>query len=320
MTTNDGSAQPDLLTRVLPAISSTSDMPDVAETVVVPTPAISDSNAGLKPEAAVVETPPVAPEKKKQTMQERMGELTADKKEALARAEASEAARIAQEARADELDKSLRDVLARVDKVLPKPEEAMRPKRAEFDDPDKYDAALEAYAKDQGAKIAKAEAEAAFAKQRDEDTAKAEGERIAAENHKVAKEYVERSTKFKETAADYDDVVLGKDEEGNDKPFTTAMAALISSETDGPAIAYYLGKNVAELKRIAALPVAKQFLELGKISVKLAEPPKTTQTPPPITPIVTSRNAATSKTPEQESTEEYVTRRTKELRAEKARR
>ena len=69
---------------------------------------------------------------------------------------------------------------------------------------------------------------------------------------------------------------------------TAPMAATIRESEVGPEIAYYLGSNPAEARRIAALTPLSQARELGKLETKLASNPpakRTSSAPAPIAPI-----------------------------------
>ena len=105
------------------------------------------------------------------------------------------------------------------------------------------------------------------------------------------------------------------------------MAHAILDHEQGPDIQYFLGKNAAEAERIAKLAPHMQLVELGMIAASLRtpatpapaaeEPPKPiTKAPPPISPVSAGK-ADVSKTPEEESMEEYAARRKKELNAER---
>ena len=65
-----------------------------------------------------------------------------------------------------------------------------------------------------------------------------------------------------------------------------AMVAVIREAEDGPELAYWLGKNLGEAERIAALSPARSALELGKISARLALPPRMdSSAPDPVTTV-----------------------------------
>lgn len=84
---------------------------------------------------------------------------------------------------------------------------------------------------------------------------------------------------------DFDQVVY------NDQtPISEYAAAAIQASDVGPDVAYYLGANLAEAKRIYNLPPLLQVKELGKIEAKLADNPtqvykKVTKAADPINPV-----------------------------------
>jgi hypothetical protein len=72
-------------------------------------------------------------------------------------------------------------------------------------------------------------------------------------------------------------------------PVTDVMAMAIQASEIGPELAYHLGKNPKEARRIAALHPLLQAKELGKLEVKLSAPPppKSSSAPPPPSPVGT---------------------------------
>jgi hypothetical protein len=86
------------------------------------------------------------------------------------------------------------------------------------------------------------------------------------------------------------------------KPDSVFGHALMEAE-NGPEIAYYLGKNVAEAKRILKLHPLAQARAIGRLEAKLAaEPPKPqtpSRAPAPITPLTGAASTASS-TPSEE--------------------
>lgn len=126
-----------------------------------------------------------------------------------------------------------------------------------------------------------------------EDYAKALADQIA--DRKLAareqqKQYVEideawadREERARDKYDDFEQVAY------NPKvPITDAMAATIKAADNGHDVAYFLGQNLEEAKRISKLPVHLQPYEIGKIEAKLAAAPpvkKTTSAPAPITPV-----------------------------------
>lgn len=338
MTTKDGASQPDVLTRVLPAMSATSDMPGegINETIKAP----PTSEAGGKPEPVKTEPPAKSdpskdnsaktdgektgdgdlvkvdgdkadaePSKKKDGINERFSKLTSDRKAAEAAAAAAEETRKAAEARADKLAKDLETALEAIKKVVPPEPGDERPTRAKFDDPDKYDEALSGWAERMGAKKAKADAEAGFTAQREKESQDAAEAARKADADRINAEWTERSEKAKAEMPDFDEVIANEN-----VTITETMGMAILNSDHGPKIAYHLGKNPAEAARIAALSPARQLLALGALEVTLNAPPKTTTAPDPITPIKGGRANPAPKTPHEESMEEYAARRASELR------
>lgn len=97
---------------------------------------------------------------------------------------------------------------------------------------------------------------------------------------------------------------------------TPAMQeALIDSE-HGADVAYYLGKNLTEARRIAGLPPVAQVREIGKIEAKLqtaeTPPKRTTQAPEPIKPVETKGNTS-AKDPSQMSDAEFSAYRKRQI-------
>lgn len=91
---------------------------------------------------------------------------------------------------------------------------------------------------------------------------------------------------------DFDSIV------GDIKPTTPLLAAVMEAE-NAEDVAYYLGKNPKEAKRILELPVRAQIREIGKLEAKLlAEPtkPRTpSQAPSPIKPLGAAASPSTKK-------------------------
>lgn len=339
MTTKDGASTPDVLTRTMPALSATSDMPGEGTAVTVKNPPTSEVGgktepaqtpepaksapskenpepaAVAKPGETTVDKPAVdadgkpVEKKEKPGINQRFSELTADKKAALAKAETEETARKAAEARADKLATDLETALAAINKVVPPAPEDVRPDRTKFDDPTKYDEALIAWSSRAGEKKAKAEAEAGFAQQRDKETKDAQESANKAAAEKVAKDWGDKVTKAKVEMPDFEEVITREDTQ-----ITVTMGQAILESDIGPKIAYHLGQHPEEAAKIAALPPARQLMALGVLETKLSAPPKTTETPDPITPLKGGRAEAATKDPNAESMEEYAARRNPQLR------
>ncbi len=91
---------------------------------------------------------------------------------------------------------------------------------------------------------------------------------------------------------------------------TSAMADAIALSGVGADVAYFLGKNPGEAKRISSLPPVRQIAEIGRIEAKLAAappaPPKrATKAPPPVKPV-TGSSAASAVDPERMTTDEWM--------------
>jgi hypothetical protein len=99
----------------------------------------------------------------------------------------------------------------------------------------------------------------------------------------LAEAYTEREERVRDKYDDFEQVAY------NPKvPITEAMAATIKAADNGPEVAYFLGQNLDEAKRISKLPVYQQPYEIGKIEARLAAAPpvkKTTSAPAPIVPV-----------------------------------
>ena len=99
----------------------------------------------------------------------------------------------------------------------------------------------------------------------------------------VLETYHEREESAREKYDDFDQVAYNPA-----LKITTAMAHTIRESEVGPEIAYYLGTNPAEAKRIAQLSPLTQAKELGKLETKLTTNPpakRTSSAPEPIKPV-----------------------------------
>jgi len=166
-----------------------------------------------------------------------------------------------------------------------------RPARDAFDDPDAYDSALEAWSERKAA--AKIEADRVAAETAVKEAAKAAEAEAAkaaqdAEIAKVVATWTEKRTAAIERYPDYVEVT-----EADKLVISDDMAKTIVTAPNGTDIAYYLGKNLDESKRIAALPSrTQQIFEIGALSAKLAATPARAPRPKPLQPIETGSNAA----------------------------
>ena len=93
-----------------------------------------------------------------------------------------------------------------------------------------------------------------------------------------------------------------------------AMADLIKESEFSAELAYYLGKNPKESKRIYNLTPVQQAREFGKLEGKLTTKPsaKPTQAPSPIAPVGGGPGAGIDKPLDEVSTDEFIERRNRE--------
>jgi len=106
---------------------------------------------------------------------------------------------------------------------------------------------------------------------------------LVRQNTQILEAYHEREESARERYDDFDQVAYSPT-----LPITAVMAETIRGSDVGPEIAYYLGTNPAEAKRIAQLTPLSQAKELGKLEDKLASNPpakKTSSAPAPIAPL-----------------------------------
>ena len=93
-------------------------------------------------------------------------------------------------------------------------------------------------------------------------------------------------------------------------PISERTAELIVTMEHGPAVAYWLGQNPKEAKRIDALPAREKAIALGVIEGRLTIPPprKVTTAPEPVS-SVSGRNAGSTFDPSKADMDEYIRRR-----------
>jgi len=92
-----------------------------------------------------------------------------------------------------------------------------------------------------------------------------------------------RAESFREEVPDFDQVAFG-----NQTTITQSMAELIAESDMGPQVAYFMGKNPAEARAIAAMSKTHQAIAIGRLEGRLESqgkaPRKVTQAPAPIVP------------------------------------
>jgi DNA repair exonuclease SbcCD ATPase subunit len=178
--------------------------------------------------------------------------------------------------RFDQLTSKIKDLEA---KLAEKPVEAKtevakstgsdKPKLENFDSLEDFQEALTDWKLDQREKQAET-------KRAEESAKKEAGQR--------AKTFKERIEAAQSKYSDFDEVVL----ENSVQPTVAMVDAMLDSEL-GAEIAYHLGQNTAEIKRISGLSPARQAVEIGKLEAALEA--KTTpkkvvaKAPPPPKPL-----------------------------------
>lgn len=104
-------------------------------------------------------------------------------------------------------------------------------------------------------------------------------------------------------------------------PITKEMAEVIKTADLGPNLAYHLGKNPQEAKRIASLPASRQAYEMGRVEASLAtvavKQKQVTKAPEPINPVGSGKSSGSI--PKNESMDDYIKRRRAERAAKRGR-
>lgn len=200
--------------------------------------------------------------------------------------------REAAEARAE------RDLLRRqLDEVKPKAPESGAPRLEDYKDIEEYASAKAKFEADRTLK---------------EHTSKQQGEAQRRYAAKLTETWEANVSKVEGKYEDFDEIV------GDLQPTNPLTVALMEAD-NGPDIAYHLGKNPQEAKRIASLPPSAQFREIGKLEYKLSqEPPKAktpSKAPAPITPLTGTTPAATGEPSESDDMKTWMKKRQKQVHA-----
>ena len=190
--------------------------------------------------------------------------------------------------------KAERDLFKRqLEELKPKSSDPGEPKLENFSDIEEFRKAVAKHSSDQAVK---------------EYTAKQQTETQKQAQARLASEWEEKAAKSK--YEDFDEVV------GEITPTTPWATALMHAE-NGDEIAYHLGKNIKDARRIAALPPVLQILEIGKLWATLAATPQTPKTPSrapaPITPLSGTGSANTSEPSEADDMKTWLAKRNKQL-------
>lgn len=127
-----------------------------------------------------------------------------------------------------------------------------------------------------------------------------EQERQKAEERQRA--FNEKADKARSKYDDFDAIALSPI-----VPYSQVMGQLVADSDIAGDLAYYLGKNLDEAKRLSQLPPVEAAKQIGRLEAKLSEvpkPKKITQAPPPIKAV--AGNEKVSKDPEKMSMAEYM--------------
>jgi hypothetical protein len=232
------------------ASEAESEAPDAPEAVEA-----SEEDETTAQEAESDEPESEEPEERSQrrrSARERISQLTAQKKEAEARAE-----------QAEREVHELREYLQQqVDPNL------------EFEDP---------------ARFQQETVRRALAEQRANDSLIAYQRSQQARLESNQQMFLERLESMRDELPDFDAVFTPQ------TPVSEHAVEFLAESEIGPKIAHHLGKNPSLAARIAALPPAKQGVELARIEAKLMTPPpkRTTKAPAPAKPIAATGPSGT---------------------------
>ena len=304
--------------RFQPALSATSDAPQLLVPTPTPGPTSSTSPAEdvANTPSSDVNSPAAAPSgekvadapapsdqdigddstatpKHKGGFQKRIDELTKQREEF--RREKEEYAR-----RLDETLKIIerQNTPQRTDARTESPGDA-EPQREQFDSPDEYAKALSQWSTKQALEQFQAE-----------QRKKADEERAASEFQKVLTDWHTSRTKAVEKYPDYESVA-----ENPDLQVAQHVGMAILNVPNGHDVMYWLGQHPAEASRISALGAPFAAIEIGRLSERLSVPAPTSKAPAPVKPLDGVSNSAGPVAPEDDPG--YMDRRLEQLRKRK---
>lgn len=128
------------------------------------------------------------------------------------------------------------------------------------------------------------------------------------------KQYLQREAEFAKDKEDYYNIARNPT-----LPLNETMVEVIQDSEDGPALAYYLGKNLQIAEQISMLTPYQAAKEMGRIEAKLAfdrersKGESVTKAPAP-PPKLDGLNPAIDKDPDKMSTKEWLAWRNKQLK------
>lgn len=242
------------------------------------------------------------------------------KADAAKEVKAAKDAAVVELAAAKEAQAALEARIAEIEAARPKeePKADPRPARDQFDDPDAYDEAMVEWGKREGVRAAEETAREAQARLNEEVRLADEAKAREAHEAEIASWNTKWTTARTEAIEKYPDYV--EVAEAENVKITGEMAAAILQSDNGTDVAYYLGQNPDEAERISGLTMARQMLEIGRLSERLEAPAprrRRAAQDAPIEPIDTSVN--TADTSEAEPTMEQIAARHAEKAAAKHR-
>lgn len=273
----------------------------MAELGVIPEVSLDPNNQEVAPDAPAEEQEDISEEssteenqesleeqpKKNRGVQKRLDELTANWRSA--------------ERRAERLEALLEKTLTKPSEPLPAQEpvkQATEPTVDQYKTYEEYVGALADY-----------KAEQKF-REWENRQKQAEAQKAKAEQQTT---FQKRAEEFRLAHPDFDEIVFS-----DETPISEVMAEAISISDKGPQVAYHLGLNREEARRIFDLslrnPVAAG-LEIGRIEARLSlpQPRTTTKAPPPIQPL-SAGGGTLSPDPDNMTTDEWVQWRRSQIR------
>lgn len=243
-------------------------------------PQSGEDSAATPESAEKTEAEKSEKEKKRNSVQERISEITRQRREA--------------EAKAAELEARLKQY----ESANPQTED--EPTLADFDyNEAEYVKALRAYNQKQSTLAARQARAEEF---------KEEVERLKQQTQKATVEtFQARSQDFATDHPDYFDTIKSPGFQQG----PAIIQAVLTSDS-GPALAYHLAKNPDLTHSLNQMNPVQAMMEMGRIEARLTQPvaPKTTNSPPPVKPV--GKSATVEKDPDKMSAEEYRRHRLKQ--------
>lgn len=275
-----------------PVVTTTTPTPTAGETQVAadnttpPAPATEEPQDGTSTD----ETPQKPEKKADGGFQRRINRLTADYREAQAKAQAAEA-------RAAELERKLTTPASAGDNE-PKP-----PRLEDFRSYEEYERADRQFIADKATRDAEKRFKAAESEREAKANREAQAKRISEAKARFEKAADAVSEHYEDFADVMDDMWRGRIEviRHND-----AVAQYLIEESErGPELAYHLANNQADADRIGKLSPLAQVRELVKLEASLPKPNATATKAPPPPKQVGSRGGSDTKDPAKMTIEEH---------------